>query len=1137
MALLFSQTAPRTQVLDWIEVIESAIAKLRSQTEQSVQATWHQCLDLQDLSSQQVIEVGDTWEIANLNERHHIPWPRGQRQLWLYQRIQVPPSVQHYPIQGHWLRLGLTWWADLAEIFVNGERVQTGDLFECFTRILLSDDVQPGDSFDLALHLISPGHDDGALVRSQLVYEAPESLGVEPGFVADELAVLTRYLEKLAPELLETVVAAMVGDRSKGTIAPLDWSHLGNQPVFLAELQALRQRLLPLSDWIKQRELVCVGHAHLDLAWLWPLEETWDAAQRTFTSVLELQQSFPELTYTHSSPALFQWLEDNEPALFQAAQSAVRQGWWAIDAGLWVEPELNTLGGESLARQILYGQRYCQTRFGSVSSVAWLPDSFGFSGQLPQLFRQGEIRYFATQKLRWNDTTIFPHHLFWWRGLDGTDILSLTLPPIGSDIDPVAMAEQGALWEQHTGLSQALWLPGMGDHGGGPTRDMLEKARRWSRSPFFPRLTFGQVATFLQGMEPGPEASLASLGMGSPNSMGTDPGAGKPGESPALETPEATLETPEATLETPDTNRLPVWRDELYLELHRGCYTTHADQKWYNRRCEITLGQAELWAAIATLVAHHPYPQAELETAWKQALFNQFHDILPGTAIAPVFATANQGWQQSLEIGEQVWRGAIAALLSHLTHPPAPHPEAIPIAVFNSLNWNRSEVVELGLPGDWATGHWQVMDGAGQILPSQRSQRRHVLPPGCLGNCDRVDEILLFPATNLPSVGYGWYWLVPQDGPVTVPPTPASWQLENEFLIAVIDPQSGDLVKLWDRREARNAIAASANQIQGFQDAGQYWDAWNIDPNYKDHPLPPTLLKDIAWIESGPLRQRLRVVRQLGQSTFQQDYVLDQGSPLLKVETVADWRETQVVVKAAFPLTVTATEATYEIPFGAIARPIQSPDPHQGAKWEVSALRWADLSDGDYGVAVLTDYKHGFDATPQQLRLTLLKAPLWPDPETDRGCHGFSYALFPHPGDWRQGRTPHQAIAFSQPLQAILVPEHDSFPVGPSQSQPSPAPLTQSHPFPECESRIAPHRHSFLSLGTEAVALAALKQAEDGEGWILRCWDLYGQGGELQPETAWGIDHWTRTNLLEISQDMAHPHTLAPWTIATYRLG
>ena len=1098
--------------------IEETATRLKALTQSSQQVKWHVSLEV-GLVAVLHDQNWPQWPIAPLNERGHIAWPKGKQSLWLCQHIVVPEALAEFHLTGLSLRLGLTWWADAVKIYVNGVCVQEGDLFDYFARIPLSDRVTPGDTFSVAIHLISPGHDDGALVRSDVIYETANTAELpEPGFIADELTVLKTYAAKLAPEKLPDLAAA---------IAPLDWSTVSQRAQFQAELAALRQRLRPFSHWIKQRRIACVGHAHLDLAWLWPVEDTWRAAERTFRSVLSLQKSFPEMTYTHSSPALFAWLEDHLPELFHEVQQAVEAGTWAIDAGLWVEPELNTIGGESLARQILYGQRYVRSRFAAVSAIAWLPDSFGFSWQLPQLLAQGGVQYFATQKLRWNDTTTFPHSLFWWEGLDGTRILSLTLPPIGSDIAPEQIATHSAEWEAKTGLPERLWLPGMGDHGGGPTRDMLEKARRWADSPFFPELRFTSVVDHIQ--------VLCERTLPENHTSALQDSAGSPPVSPAQATHlENTLkhdhENPNPNASPPPIHpsTYPIWRDELYLELHRGCYTTHAEQKWFNRRCEQTLVEAELFATLGQIQRVFDYPKETLETAWKQVLFNQFHDILPGTAIPEVFATVNPNWQAAYDTADAVRTEALTAIAHHIPLPPSPHEAAIPIVVFNPLNWERTDLVTVSLASVPAeVPAWKVFDPAtqGWLLSQPSHYLDHSIYPPGLAPQKADDAVHLLFLATVPSIGYRLFWLVPdleRTQSATASASKDEWELENDFLRAVVDPASGDLSELWEKTTQINVVRSPANQLQAFQDSGRYWDAWDIAPDYADHPLPPTQLKSIEWLEYGPLRQRLRVMRELGSSTFQQDYVLDQHLPYLKVATVADWQASQVVLKVAFPLSIQSDHATFEIPCGAIDRPTQATDPHEQAKWEVPALRWADLSDEQVGLSILTDYKHGFDTQPQQLRLTLLKAPIWPDPTADRGFHAFTYALYPHAGNWQQGKTPNHTIAFNTPLRSVFVPGLE--PQNSVETQ-NLAPLTDISCAQE-----------FLSLGTDAVHLSAFTPSEDdADAYVLRCWDLYGEGVTLDITTLWGTPTYQRVDLLETAIALDTPEKLAPWQVATLK--
>ncbi|NET34208.1 MAG: alpha-mannosidase [Cyanothece sp. SIO1E1] len=1049
-------------------MISEAIANLRNLTQVDVQSYWRFCLGDRVIAT--VADDWPTWPIATLNDRHHIAWLAGQHVFWLCQQITVPQALNHYPLAGLTLRLALTWWAEVAEIFVDGQPVQTGDLFDHSARIVLSQTAAVGQVFVVALRLVSPGHDQGALVRSRCMYEVPvgeaDALCPEPGFVADELTVLQQYLTQLAPEKLDDLA---------GAIAPLDWSTLSERSTFDQFLAELRQRLQPLGDWLKHRHVGFVGHAHLDMAWLWPVSETWAVAERTFKSVLQLQQDFPALIFCHSTPALYAWIEANRPALFAAIQQQVAAGRWEIAAGLWVEPELNLVNGESIVRQVLYGQRYVQEKFGHLSAIAWLPDSFGFCWQLPQILKQGGIEYFVTQKLRWNDTTEFPHQVFWWRSPDGTQIFSLTAPPIGEAIDPIKISTYGADWEHQTGTQAALWLPGVGDHGGGPTRDMLETAQRWQQSPLFPQLNSTTALDFLRQLE-------------------------------------TTLTSPQC--QNPDS-KLSVWNDELYLEFHRGCYTSHADQKLQNRRCEDLLYQAELLAALATLTAATPYPKAELESAWKQMLFNQFHDILPGSSIPQVFVDANHDWSNVQQVSTRILRQSLGAIATQIALPPSPHPDAQPILVFNCLNWMRSELVTVALPANApSVCHWQVCDSTGQSLQTQQPTVS--------------SDSLLFLATDIPAVGYKIFWLSPS--PSSLLPNLSlaeNWVLENSSLRVTINPGTGDLSSVFDKINHREVLSGPGNRLQAFHDRGQYWDAWNIDPNYAEHPRPSVKLKAIRWLEQGPLRSRLQVVRQIGQSEFHQDYILETHASILKIVTTVDWQERQVLVKTAFPFTINADQATYEIPCGAIQRPTQPQTPHEKAKWEVPALHWADLSQANYGVSLLNDCKYGYDSQPGQLRLTLLRSPNWPDPDADRGQHQFTYALYPHAGSWQTAKTVQQGYELNLPLQVWPYS-----PLATAQNK-NQQPLKPTG--------------SLIDLGAKNLILTALKQSEDApDQFILRCYECQGERANLTLQSDLNLRVIDPVNLLEqampksnseIPEPGSKPPSaqISPWQIASFR--
>ncbi len=1096
--------------------INDAIERLRALTQVTVQNHWRCCAQDLPAAVATQFEQWNDWSTAELNPKEYIVWSAGHQVMWLGQRFIVPQDLQGYPLTGLALRLLLTWWAASAQIFVNGQLVQEGDLFDSSTRVLLSSAVVPGEEITVALRLVSPGHDIGALMRSRCVYEAATDDHIDPGFVADELAVLHKYIEAFEPEKLETLAAA---------VAEIDWDAVSHKEEFARSLSTLRQNLQskilppqpPLGKGGKSK-IHLLGHAHLDMAWLWTLSETWEVAQRTFESVLTLQQEFPDLTFCHSTPALYAWIEQHRPDLFAAIKQQIAVGRWEVVGGMWVEPELNLISGESIVRQVLYAQRYVQEKFGQLTTVAWVPDSFGFCWQLPQILKQGGIEYFVTQKLHWNDTTKFPYGAFWWRSPDGSQIFSLMSPPNTTgvmDTNPITMAAYAIDWETQTNLKDAFWLPGVGDHGGGPTRDMLQVATRWQQSPFFPSLEFTTALSYLQTIRIQFAGEQENRGAGE-NDLNSY--SSIQNSSPIPHSPFPT----------------PVWNDELYLEFHRGCYTTHADQKRWNRRCEGLLYQAELFASLATLTADTAYPKIQLEDAWKKVLFNQFHDILPGTSIPEVFVEANQAWQDVEQIGLEILEESLRAIASQITLPPPPQPDAQPVIVFNPLNWERSEVVTVPFPTTAESGQkWEIYDFSGQKQPSQRGE-----------------ESLLFLAKNIPAVGYRLFWLgLVEAGKLDYAllepnidligthlthdthsisrflksntSAPKDWVLENELLRVIVDAETGNLCSIFDKVHNREILKKEGgNQLQAFQDSGQYWDAWNIDPNYAQHPLPPTQLKSIEWIELGQVQQRLRVVRQLGESQFCQDYVLAAESPVLKIATTVDWQERHVLVKAAFPLNLEANYATYEIPCAAIQRPTRPKTPAEEAKWEVPALRWADLGDEEYGVSLLNDCKYGYDSQPSQLRLTLLRSPNWPDPEADRGIHQFTYAVYPHRGSWQSAGTVRRGYELNLPLLVLNNP-----PVGASSHTPL-QPIGR-----------------LLDLQAENLILMAFKQSEDElNQWILRCYECHGESAELLLKSdldlaiAQAVDLLERPTQTSKQLPSGQIFSVPPWKIATIAL-
>ncbi|MGG6263423.1 alpha-mannosidase [Leptolyngbya sp. AN03gr2] len=1073
----------------------SFIERLRNLVQQDTIEHWLVCEDcaIEDVPSQSFTKI-------ELNEKRYLVWEKGRKVRWFYQEFVFPESLNEYPVAGLTLRLALTWWAEFAEVYVNGEKVQEGDLFDHSCRIVLSSNVVPGEKVAVAIRLISPGHDIGGLMRSRLIYESDYD-EIDPGFVADELEVIRSYINAFemgnaegvfgethsshspAPEwnsglteqsplkgtednLQESLQSVSNGLRTdspefySGAIPKrsenspsisgieFDWK-IRNRTQFHQSLESLRTALLPISSKIKQHTIYLLGHAHLDMAWLWDVEETWRAAERTFVSVLNLQKDYPELTFCHTTPALYEWIEQNRPEIFAQIQAQVKAGKWEIVGGMWVEPEMNLINAESIVRHLLYGQRYCQEKFGEICRVAWLPDTFGFNWQTPQFLKLAGIDYFVTQKLRWNDTTQFPYEWFNWQAPDGSQVKSLMSSPIGESIEPIKMAKFAWDWVKKTGQPHALWLFGVGDHGGGPTRDMLETAERWKRSPFFPKLEFTTALNYLES-----------------------------------------LEAPKET-----------WNDELYLEFHRGCYTTHGDQKKFNRDCENTACEAEIWASIAALTTNKTYPQEVIEIARKKVLFNQFHDILPGSSMTQVFVDANREWEDALQICGEIQQQAMSAIANQLALPPSPHANAKSIVVFNASTWSRSKIhtVIIEETEGQVSRTWKACDETGKEIESE-SQLKITGP--------RTVHLVSFYAQDIPSLGYRCFWLYSEPSMFEKANFPESLVLENEKIRVEIDSETGEIFSFFDKIKDEEILPRQSNHLQAFKDEGQYWDAWNINPSYADFPLPSANLIRITPATHSNLRSSIFIEKEIGSSKFYQYYSLEKDSAILKIFTCADWQERHTLIKAAFPLNLEADSFTCGISAGAISRTTKPLSVADQAKWEVPFLGWVDFCGNNYGISILSDYKHGTDITANQIRLTLLRGSEFPDPEADLGQHTFSYAIYPHAGNWKEAQTVRKAEEFCNPLHAIVL---DKIP----------------------ENGTLPPVHSFLDLGSDNLILTSLKQSEDNpDEYILRCYECHGEPAELNLKGDFEIIE--AVDLLE--RPLNIPDKIEPWQIRSYRI-
>ena len=640
-----------------------------------------------------------------------------------------------------------------------------------------------------------------------------------------------------------------------------------------------------------------VGHAHIDSAWLWPVRETVRKTSRTFANVTALAADYPEFVFACSQAQHYAWVKENYPEIHERITAAIKSGQWVPVGSMWIEPDGNLPGGEALARQLIHGKRYFLDEFGVETQGVWLPDSFGYTAAFPQLARLAGTKWFLTQKLSWNQTNKLPHHTFWWEGIDGSRVFT-HFPPVDSYVAAFEGAELALAVRNYAekGRGTRSLAPfGYGDGGGGPTREMLEKARR------------------LGDLEGSPKV--------------------------VIEPPDEFFRAAEA--EYPDA---PVWSGEMYLELHRGTFTTQARGKAGNRRSEHLLREAELWAATAAVRTGYSYPYEDLDRIWKAVLLHQFHDILPGTSIGWVHRETEVVYAQAIAELEGIVADATAALAG----------EGSETWIFNTSPRDRAEVV--------------------------------VLPDGS-------------PAyAQAPASGVGR--LVP-----TAPtPVTATEQVLDNGLVRVEIDADGLFTSVRDLGERRELLAPGerGNLLRLHTDLPNEWDAWDVDAHYKHRFTELTRAEAVTVVESSPLLGAVRIERAFGASRIIQTIRLRAGSRRVDIETEVDWHETEKFLKAVFPLDVHAERTAAEIQFGHVTRPTHTNTSWETARFEVYAHRWVHVGETGYGVALLTDSTYGYDAgrttradggTTTTVGLSLLRAPRSPDPLADQGAHRFTYSL------------------------------------------------------------------------------------------------------------------------------------------------
>lgn len=842
------------------------------------------------------------------------------------------------------------------------------------------------------------------------------------------------------------------------TFRKIDFLNYKKEPYYTSIQEALKFVQAGLEEYAKIEEIkptvTGVGHSHIDMGWLWRYSATREKASRTFSTVLNLMRIFPEYRYMHSSPQLYQWIKEDYPEIFAKVKDKIKEGQWEITGGMWVESDTNLPSGESLVRQFLFGKRYIKEEFGKDSKLLWLPDVFGYSGALPQIMKKSDMDYFMTTKISWNQYNHFPYDTFRWRGIDGSEIFThfITTPENGSwfytyngRMEP---SEVTGIWENYKDKDkneELLLAFGWGDGGGGPTKEMLERARVMKNIPGIPKVQIDTTESYFKRIH---------------DSIPED--------------------------------CLNVWEGELYFEMHRGTYTSQGFVKRANRKSEILMHNVEFLSVLAdSLNQKDQYPKKEINRIWENILLNQFHDVLPGSSIRQVYEDCRVLYQNIKEEGNQLLNQASVRICDTSSQDPDS------ILVFNTIGWVRSDILTMPY-SNTITRETAFTDTLGNAIKSQAAKEGMVLY-----------------IENIPAYGFKKICISNQDYEVKSSLRIEEDHLENSYFSIDLNDR-GEIISLIDKRNKKQVCCGKPmNVLCAFEDRPLRFDAWDIDVFYREKPYGPMQLISRKVIENGPVRGTLRLTWQFNNSIIHQDMTIYQDKDRIDFATQVSWKEKQVLLKAFFPVDIHTTEATYEIQFGNINRPTHTNTEWDFAKFEVSAHKWVDLSEGSYGVSLLNDCKYGYDIHENVIGITLIKSAVRPDETADRGEHTFTYSLYPHKGSWQESNVQQSAME----LNVSLIGKETG---GDAKSNDS---------------------FGLLSVDSDHIVIDTVKRAEEERAYIIRLYEFKNQKEQgITMSFGLPVKKVVETNLIErelgdidVTDGQIH-FDIAGYEIKTYKV-
>lgn len=738
----------------------------------------------------------------------------------------------------------------------------------------------------------------------------------------------------------------------------------------------------------------CIGHTHIDIAWLWTLMQTREKAQRSFSTVLNLMKQYPEYKFMSSQPHLYQNVKEDAPALYEQIKQAVKEGRWEVEGAMWCEADCNLISGESFIRQIMHGKRFIKEEFGKESEILWLPDVFGYSAAMPQILKKCGVNKFVTSKISWNETNQMPFENFMWEGIDGTEIFTefMTAQDYRFDKEPSNIStyigyirpEQVLGTHKRYTLkeynNETLLTFGFGDGGGGPTADMLEQQRRLSRGlPGIPKTEIKFAAEHLKNVYENFENASKEL------------------------------------------RHTPKWVGELYLEFHRGTYTSIAKNKKNNRKSELLYQKAEALGVFDKLLCKNEYNRDVYKKGWREILINQFHDIIPGSSILEVYNQCDVDYKKIIEAGQNEFNKSLGSIMSNVNTDGGTF-------VLNPNSFKVSDVIE--------------KDGKYIYL-------KDVAP-------------------------FGYSVQKPKD---TCRVTATSEKIESANYILKLDTM-GNIVSLYDKLLKTELVpnGAKLNELKVYEDIPRDYDAWELSSYYKEKPYELDENVKIEPVNLGAAAG-VKITRDFFDSKIVQTILLYDDIRRIDVKNEIEWHEEHVLLKAHFPLNVHAQKATYDIQFGNVERNNHENTSWDKAKFEVCAHKWADISEDGYGVSILNDCKYGYSCLGNTMTLSLLKCATYPNPEADKGHHSFTYSIYPHKGNFKEGGTVQEAYKLNQKLVARDI---------------------------EAQNGYLPDTLSMINCDCENIIIETIKLAEDDDTVIIRLYDAYNR--KSSPKLSFNFD-------------------------------